>query len=454
MKWEEAAEIIRKAWEEKIETDDGSYYEEHIKRALDKRNLFLESIKRFGTPQYILDEAELREKATFFIKTFREYIPNSEFFYAFKSNDLPYLVKVLKYAGYNADVGSLFELQLALKLGFEKIIFTSPGKSIEELKLAIANNVIINIDNEDELERIEGLGSAVKVSLRINSDEEVMQRWSKFGIKLENLKKVISGIKNLELVGLHFHCSWNAAPKRYCENIKLIGTYLKNNFSLEFLSKLKFLDIGGGIYPEDQATLMKFSYKADLVEMIKEFSDRRAEFDPYKFYIEKVDPLEKFGKEISACLEKYIFNLNKEIKIYFEPGRYLNTNSTVILVKVIAEKENSVIVDGGINLIGGMDFAEYLFAPIVDLSNPSFKLNKKIVYGPLCTPNDLWGYSYFGGGISKGDVLAVLQQGSYNFSRAWRFLKETAPYVVIKDGKLILAKEKENFEGRYAGCKL
>ncbi len=453
MKWEEASKIIKKAWNEKIETDDGSYYKKHIKRALGKRNLFFESIKMFGTPQYILDEAELREKATLFIRTFKKHIPNSEFFYAFKSNDLPYLVKVLKYAGYNADVGSLFELQLALKLGFEKIIFTSPGKSIEELKLAIANNVIINIDSEDELERIEKLGLGVKVSLRINSGEDVMQRWSKFGIKLVNLKKVISGIKNSELIGLHFHCSWNSTPKRYCENIKLIGTYLKNNFSPEFLSKLEFLDIGGGIYPEDQATLMKFSYKADLVEVVKEFSARQVEFDPYKFYIEKLDPLEKFGKGISACLEKYIFNLNKDIKIYFEPGRYLNTSSTVILVKVIAEKENSVIVDGGINLIGGMDFAEYMFSPIINLSNSSFNLKRKTIYGPLCTPNDLWGYSYFGGGISKGDVLAVLQQGSYNFSRAWRFLKETAPYVVIKDGKLILAKEKENFEGRYAGCK-
>lgn len=453
MKWQEASEIIKKAWDEMIETDDGSYYKEHIKRALGKSNLFLESIKRFGSPQYILDEAELGEKATFFINTFRKYVPNSEFFYAFKSNDLPYLVKVLKYAGYNADVGSLFELQLALKLGFEKIIFTSPGKSIEELKLAIANNVIINIDNEDELERIEGLGSAVRVSLRINSDEKIMQGWSKFGIKLENLKRVISGIKNLKLVGLHFHCSWNATPERYCENIKLIGTYLKNNFSPEFLSKLEFLDIGGGIYPEDQATLMKFSYKADLVEMIGEFSDRRTEFDPYKFYIEKVDSLEEFGKEISACLEEYIFNLNKDIRIYFEPGRYLNTNSTAILVKVIAKKENSVIVDGGINLIGGMDFAEYMFSPIINLSDPSFNLKRKIIYGPLCTPNDLWGYSYFGGDISNGDVLAVLQQGSYNFSRAWRFLKETAPYVVIKDGELILAKEREKFEERYFGCR-
>lgn len=453
MRWEESSEIIKEGWEEKIETDDGSYYEGHIKMALGKKDLFLESIKQFGTPQYILDEAELRENAACFIKTFRSYIPNCEFFYAFKSNDLPYLIEVLKDIGYNADVGSLFELQLALKIGFKKIMFTSPGKSIEELKLAIANNVTVNIDNEDELETIGKLGSAARVSLRINSDENVMQRWSKFGIKLGNLKKVISGINNLELIGLHFHCSWNGTPKRYCDNIRLIGTYLENNLSREFLSKLEFLDLGGGIYPKHQATLLKFSHKADLVEMIRELSGKTIEFDPYKFYIENVDPLEKFGKEISAYLEKYIFSLNRNIKIFFEPGRYLNTDSTSILVKVIADKGESVIVDGGINLAGGFDFAEYLFAPIVNLSNPSLKPKRKIIYGPLCTPNDLWGYSYFGEDISKGDILAVLHQGSYNFSRAWRFLKETAPYIVISKNKLVLAKEKEKFEDRYSGCR-
>ena len=463
MKWEEASEIIKKAWEEEIETDDGGYYKEHIKKALDKKNIFLESIKRYGTPQYILDEDQLEKDALFFKKTFRKHIPNSEFFYAFKSNDLPLLIKSLKALGYKADVGSLFELKLALKLGFKKIIFTSPGKSIEELKLAIENRdkVIINIDNEDELEYIikliekDKLKDKVKICIRINSDEELMQRWSKFGIKLRSLKDVISKVKNknLKLVGIHFHCSWNDTPERHCKNIQLIGTYLKNNFSKEFLSKLEFFDLGGGIYPKDQATLLRFSYKSDLTEMIKDYSDKKAKFDPHKFYIDEVDPLHKFAKDISICLQKYIFIFNKKIKIYFEPGRYLNTNSTIILLKVIAEKENSVISDGGINLTGGFEFSEYLFAPIVNLSNPAFRLNKKIIYGPLCTPNDLWGYSFFGKDIKKNDILAILNQGSYNFSRAWRFLKGTAPYIIIKKNKLILAKEKEKFENRYAECK-
>lgn len=455
MKWQEASEIIKEGWEEEIERDDGSYYGPIIKKVLDKKELFLQSAHKFGTPQYILDEDVLKEKALGFMKTFGKYIPNSEFFYAFKSNDLPYLAKFLENLGYNADVAGLFELELALKLGFEKIIFTGPGKSVEELKLAIDNKdkLIINVDNKDELDRVIGLvkDSKVRVSIRINPDSSVMKNWSKLGVELKDLKETITKARNsdkVSLVGLHFHSSWNDTAERYCKNIKLIGEFLKDD-----LAEFEFLDIGGGIYPEDQATLTKFSHRYVLKEVISEINDEKIDFDVSGFSIDDVDPLERFGKEISSSLKKYIFPFNKDIKIYFEPGRYVSNNSTHILLKVIAEKNNNVIVDGGMNLIGGLDFYNYIFSPIVNLSNPSLSLKKKIIYGSLCKANDLWGYSFFGKDCVKDDLLIVLMQGSYTFSRAWRFIKENAPYVVISDGKLKLVKEKERFEDRYSGCK-
>ncbi len=454
MKWDEVADVIKEAWEEEPDVDDGSYYKGHIEKVLDKKELFLESANKFGTPQYILDEDVLKEKALNFMETFRKYIPNSSFFYAFKSNDLPYLAKRLKSYGYNADVAGLFELKLALKLGFEKIIFTGPGKSDEELLLAIENKdkVVINVDNKDELDRVINLvDDKVRISIRVNPDSSVMKNWSKFGIGLDELKEVIAKAKEsykVNLVGIHFHSSWNDTPERYCKNIKLIGDSLKDE-----LANLEFLDIGGGIYPEDQATLSKFSHNYVLREVVSEAADKKFDFDLSEFSVDEVDSLEKFGKEISNSLEKYVFPFNKDIKIYFEPGRYVSNNSTHILTKVIAEKNENVIVDGGMNLIGGLDFSNYLFSPIVNLSNPSFKLNKKIIYGSLCKADDLWSYSFFGKDCRKDDLMLVLMQGSYTFSRAWRLIKENAPYVVISDGKLILAKEKEKFSDRYSGCK-
>ncbi|MBW2989392.1 alanine racemase [Candidatus Woesearchaeota archaeon] len=454
MIWDESKDIIRKAWEDDIETDDGSYYRGLIEKAIGKKELFLRSAKEFGTPQYILEEDVLKEKALSFIKTFRKHIPNSEFFYALKSNDLPYLAKKVTSLGYNADVAGLFELKLALKLGFEKIIFTGPGKSDEELALAIRNSekVMINADNEDELDRIISMAgsSRISVSIRVNPDRDIMKNWSKFGVPLGSLKEAIKKAKESKsicLKGLHFHSSWNDSPERYCRSIKAIGEFLKEN-----LNGLEFLDIGGGICPESQATLAKFTHRYVLEEVVHETEGKKIGFDWQRFFIDDVDPLEKFGKEISESLKKYIFPFNKDIRLYLEPGRYISNNSTHILLKVIAEKGSNVIADGGMNLIGGLDFSKHLFSPIVNLSRPSPELSRKIIYGSLCKADDLWGYSYFGKGCCKGDILIVMMQGSYTFSRAWRLIKENAPYVAISNNKLVLAKEKEKFEDRYSGC--
>jgi len=431
---EKIKDVIKEVLEDE-ESDDSSVFHKYIKK-LDKDKLF-ESALKYETPQYILDISELRNRAKFFIKTFREKIPNSEFFYAFKCNDLPILIKNLKKEGFNADVASLFELKLALKLGFKKIIFSGPGKSVDELKLAIKNDVIINIDNFDEFERLKSLGKKCKVSVRVNTDNKITKTWSKFGVDISNLGKLIKEIKKskLKLVGLHFHCSWNVNSERYVKNIKIISPYLED---------IEFLDIGGGFFPEGIATLNKFSYKSEMVRMLSDYGVK-VKFNENNFTMDKVDSLKKFADDISQALKK-------DIKIYFEPGRFISTHSTSILVKVVAVKKDCVIVDGGINLVGDFRFEEYSYVPIVNLSSFSLKFNKKTIYGPLCDPSDLWGYSYYGNGIKKGDVLCVLHQGAYTFSCAWRFIKPIAKYVVIDGKRIFIGKKEESFSERYSGC--
>lgn len=430
---------------EKIESDSPSVYNEYIREV--KKDVLLKSANEFGTPQYILDREMLRRRCRFFIETFRKHIPRVEAFYAFKCNDMPYLVKTVLEEGFNADVAGIYELQLALKLGFKKIVFTGPGKGKGELKTAIENDVIINVDNMDELEEIINLKPSKKVRLgiRINPSSSLTKTWSKFGISFSELDKAIQMIRkgdNLELCGLHFHCSWNQDPSRYVEGINLIGKYLNEN-KLD----LDFLDLGGGFYPEDIGELLKFSLKNDLLKIMGEFGGK-FDFDPYQFIVEETEPLENFAKSIAQALKKW----DIACPIYLEPGRFIATHSTSILLKVTSIKDDCVITDGGINLVGDYRFEEYSFAPILNLSRPSLDLKRKVIYGALCDPSDLWGYSYYGKDIKKGDILAVLHQGAYTFCCAWRFIKPIAPYIVDDCGKLFVGKKMETFEQRYGGC--
>jgi diaminopimelate decarboxylase len=458
------ADYAKRIWTDRVPLANPGIFHKHI-NALDNKKL-IRSAEKFGTPQYVLNEEELVRRAEFFRDTFKEHIPGSEFFYAAKCNDLPYLINILKGCGFNADVAGLFELKLALKLKFNKIIFTSPGKDEEEIRLSIENSskVILNIDNLDELRKLmsyledNNIRKKVCISFRVNPDKNLSKNWSKYGIDLCELKKAVdTARKNPYLVftGIHFHSSWNINPEMYVEKIRILGEYLKKNLVQETRG-LKFLDIGGGFFPEDVAVLTKFSYKGDLVNLIHEYAQKNNEdpdlvFNPYQFTVKNVTPLKEFAKRISASLRRHIYPLNSKIKIYLEPGRFLVTHSTSILLKVTALKDNSVIVDGGINLVGDYRFEEYSFAPIVNLSRPSLTLRRKTIYGPLCDPSDLWGYSYYGSSICKGDILAVLHQGAYTYACAWKFIKPTAPYIAMGK-KLTVAKEKETFEDRYGRC--
>ena len=471
---------------EPIENVDPSFFDQTI-RSLNHAKM-LESAQTFGTPHYLLNREILEQRAKLFSETMNKYLPQGRFFYAFKCNDLPMQVKILKDIGFFADVAGIFELQLALKLGFERIVFSSPGKSEEELSLAIKNKkqVIVNIDNHDELLRMKSLAGIaslagnkkttqkIKVGFRLNSEPFTTNEWTKFGFELDQLKQAVEEINqtpNMEWAGLHFHCSWNKNPKKYLENIKRIGEYLSTHFSPAQLKQFRFLDIGGGFYPENQAIINKIQDRGIVLDTIgarlgdKNRVYKEANFDPYSFAVTPVEPLEDFAREISHAIEAYILPLNPGIEIFFEPGRFIATFATSILLSVLAVKKHCVILDGGINMLGDYKFTEYSFAPVVNLSrldselSESFsarvpiKTHRTLLYGPLCDPNDLWGYTYYGSEIRKGDVLAVLNQGAYTFCTAWRFIKPIPPYICLSGDDLVIAKEAEPFESRYARCR-
>lgn len=463
---EEKINLIKDFLNNQVHNDDESIYYEVLTGLNDK--LFNKSERKYGTPQYFINLDQLKLRTKNFKNTFLKYLPRSEIFYAFKCNDLPILIKTLKDNDYNADVAGLFELELALKMKFNKIIFTGPGKSIEEIELALknSNNVIINLDSIHELQVLKGIikkrkiKNKVKLSIRLNLQNKENQEWSKFGIKLDNLSEMIFEInkeKKLLLCGLHFHASWNRNPSKYLKNIEILGTYLKENPDIMDFSNLEFIDIGGGFYPEGIAVLTKFTPKGEIYKILKEETNLTQDelgFDLHNFFIRPVEPLENFAKSISEHLKKYIFPLNPDLKIYLEPGRYIATHSTSIILKVISEKDNCVIVDGGINLVGDYRFEEFSFAPIINLSRPSTTLRKKIIYGPLCDPSDIWGFSYFGQDIKVGDTLVILHQGAYSFSCNWHFIKPVAQYIASSGKKLILAKRTETFKDKYKGCVL
>jgi len=304
----------------------------------------------------------------------------------------------------------------------------------------------MNADNLDELMLIDRIASKIgktaQVSLRVGNSA-----WSKFGFKsLGTALDFIKSQNRLGLVGLHCHSSWNTASDNYVKNINVLSQLIEKHREL---ASLKFIDLGGGFYPEGTGLLSQDLLKGELLQVITEFSDQfKPDFDPHLLVRYDVDPLEKIAEEISEALKLIPYDFS----IFFEPGRFIATHSTSIILRVLYVKDDGFVVDGGINLLGDYKLDKYSFAPVLNLSRPSLAMRRTKIYGPLCDPYDIWGYAYFGEEVQKGDYLAVLHQGAYTFSRAWRFIKPIAAYAVLSNGESKLAKKRESFRARYGGC--
>ena len=124
-------------------------------------------------------------------KAFREVLPSVAFYYAVKSNNHPDVARILLEEGFGLDVSSGLELETALSLGARDIVFSGPGKTPGELKLAASHGsrVVILLDSFGELDRLEGIASRLKTSVRcgvrLNTNPNGL--WRKFGIPLEDL---------------------------------------------------------------------------------------------------------------------------------------------------------------------------------------------------------------------------------------------------------------------------
>jgi diaminopimelate decarboxylase len=103
-----------------------------------------------------------------------------------------------------------------------------------------------------------------------------------------------------------------------------------------------------------------------------------------------------------------------------------------LIISVVDKKDDTlVITDAGTNAIGWERF-ESDYSPILNLSRPSLTETACQILGSLCTPQDLWGYHYFGSGIEPGDVLMIPTQGAYTYSLRQEFIKPLPKVVAIQ----------------------
>jgi len=423
--------------------------ETYLDSHLDKRDVFMESASRYGTPQYLFDEPSLRVRIAASKDVFAKYFERYRLFYAMKSNPFEGLCRQAVGNGMGLDVSSGFELVKALKTGCSEIIFSGPGKTQEELRLAFQNRSRVTplMDSFGEFQRISELlkekgnvKDPLKLGVRVRSHH--LGIWNKFGIPLKDLSEMIKkavSLKRAQFKGIQFHTSWNLDPVAQITMIKEIGSYLVSQVPKPFHRFLKFLDIGGGFWPEQGEWLNpQHTIKGKLIEMLDPGHRFRL-----RHYHKKGTILDHFAKDIALAISNQPSPLC-HLEIWAEPGRWISTPAMHILLEVVDKKDpRTVITDGGINLLG-WERPLTEFIPVINLTRPSRKEDSLRIFGSLCTPHDVWGTSIFGDGIEVGDILLIPDQGAYTYSLRQSFIKPKAKVVRFDGGSLEIAEEEES----------
>jgi diaminopimelate decarboxylase len=404
----------------------------HVEGYFADRQKYLDIAALHPSPLYILQTQILEQSAREFREVFRKVLPDVRFYFAVKSNNYPEVSRILLENGFGLDVSSGLELQMALYLGAQDIVFSGPGKTRNELLQAVMNaeRTVVLLDSFHELDRLQEvaslLGRRVRAGVRVSSNPTGL--WRKFGIRLEDLfafQQKAAAYTSIDLQGIQFHSSWNLGPEKQIGFIEKLGRAL-SGMPADFLQALQFIDIGGGYWPSQGEWLQESETPAGMV--------RKALGGPVNsalaHYWNQAESIESFAGQLADAIRTYIFPVT-DCRICLEPGRWICNDAMQLLLSVVDKKDaDLVITDAGTNAIGWERFESDYF-PVLNLTRPGMRENPCTLFGSLCTPHDVWGYSYWGEGLEEGDVLLIPMQGAYTYSLRQDFIKPLPQVITV-----------------------
>jgi diaminopimelate decarboxylase len=400
---------------------------------------------RFGTPVYVLDEAEVRDRC----RTYRDAFPDADVLYAAKAFLCRAMAHWMDEEGLGLDVCSAGELELAVTTGFppERIVLHGNAKSPRDLDTALRLGVgRIVIDSPSEIARlaaavgpdghqkvmvrvVPGISAGGHDKIRTGTDDQ------KFGLSIADgyAQHAIARILDqpqLELTGLHCHLgSQITSVKPYLVAVRrMVGlmTRLHEQHGLV----LPELDLGGGhgiAYRPGEEAL-------DLTALAR------------KVRAELADACATAGLPVP--------------RLIIEPGRAIAGPAGVALYHVLSVKHTGehvfVAVDGGMSDNPRPALYGVRYQPRLVGRHSTEAPARVTVVGRHCEAGDVLATDVeLPADIRPGDLLAVPVAGAYHLSMASAYnLVGRPPVVAVRDGlaRLLVRRESlADFRSRDVG---
>lgn len=399
-----------------------------------------ELAERFGTPLYVLDEHEVRQRARRTLAAFTaaadRYGAATRVYYAGKAFLSTEVVRWVMEEGLAVDVSTGGELAVALAAGADpaRVAFHGNNKSNAELAAAVAAGVAtIIIDSEVEIARLADVVAAAGVSqnvlVRVNSGVHAethdylatAHEDQKFGFSMAAAEVAVAHIRatpGLEFKGLHCHIgSQIFGVAGFRESAARVVDLLARLYDDD--SEVRALNLGGGF---------GIAYtSAD---------------DP--------TPIEELADGIVDAVAQECATRGIPIPfLAFEPGRSIVGPAGVTLYTVgttkpvLVDTEEGerrrlyVSVDGGMSdnarpALYGADYSARIASRTSDAAPTVVR-----VVGKHCESGDIVvNAEYLPADVAPGDLLAVPATGAYCFSLASNYnWVPRPPVIAVRDGE-------------------
>jgi len=391
---------------------------------------------RVGTPCFVYSRKKLETNLTSIADALSG--TNHLICYALKANGNLNIIKILADRGVGADVVSGGELELALRAGIppHKIVYAGVGKTDEEIERAIHEKILsLHIESFEEIRIIDkiagSVGEKARVAIRINPDIPIEShphivtgiKNTKFGIELERAEEAFhlaASCPNLRVNGIHCHLGSMIMNKKPYMEAAVIFAELIQILKGSGLD-IQFVDIGGGLG----------------VDYFKIVDDKIQETHRHE---QALDPESLFSSLIPVFKEL-------DVKIIFEPGRYLVADSAALVTRVILSKamkeKKFIIVDAGMNdLIRPTLYDSY--HQIVSVHRDSRNTETVGVVGPICETGDYFAQDRLLPCVSRGDLLAVMAAGAYGHALSSNYNgRLRLPEVLVEGDEFRLIRKRQ-----------
>ncbi len=402
----------------------------------------VELARTYGTPSYIMDEDHIRSMCRMYQSAFADaFGGDSAPVYAGKAFCCKDIYRIMAEEGMCADCVSPGELYTAHSAGFpmEKAYFHGNNKTDTDLSYAVSLGVgHVVVDSLEELNALSAIagkaGISQKILLRITPgiDPHTHKKIitgnvdSKFGSAIvtgqaEAIVAAALKTPHIQLDGLHCHVGsqiFDIDP--FADAADIMIAFLAK-IQRGYNCTLPILNIGGGF---------GVRYTAD---------------DPEINYAENIRLL---GEKIHAQCDRYGLNMPT---ILMEPGRSIVAAAGITLYTVGSVKEipgfrNYVSIDGG--MPDNPRYALYQSRyTIVAAERADAKADYPCtIAGRCCESGDLIAEDALIAPVQRGDVLAVLVTGAYNYSMASNYNRlPKPPVIMVSNGKARVAVRRETY---------